>query len=57
MIIEFFGLMLTPLWYEKQDSRGIVIISVTAGQYKDLLEDYGCAFVCINVCNIIVAAT
>lgn len=46
--------MLTSLRYEKQDSGGIVIISVTAGQYKDLLYTLSrrlwvCVFVSINV--------
>lgn len=29
--------MLTPLWYKKQDLGEIVLISVTAGEYKGQL--------------------
>ncbi len=62
MIIESFNLMLTPLCHEKQDSGGIVIISVTAGQYKDLLYTLSrrmwvCVCLCLLTSNIIPTTT
>lgn len=58
MIIESSNPVVTPLWYEKQVSGGIVVISVTAGQYKDPLYTLSWRLLgCINVCNIIPAGT